>query len=823
MSTDPKSKTVAEASASNGSIDDPEKPQHASQSSAETTDASNTVSDSKETEEMGATVLAPQGAGEFDSGIGTKQERDIAFGVVVLDSGQVGERQLARAVTDWTIHGHKPLAAHLVSKGLLDEERRLALEHQAQSRLERLDESIPLNEGNSSTGFNSHTFIDRIDSRGRIARLLGIAKSAAVLAEEDERQLGSRYRLLRKLGQGGLGTVWLAQDENLRRLVAIKEINTIAERDEAAIARFRREAEITGRLEHPGIVPIYQFGTDKESARYFYVMRFLGKQTLQDAINEYHERREAGHHDSMDLHRLLTAFVSVCQSVAHAHSRKIIHRDLKPENVALDNFGQVVLLDWGLAKINDEIGLQELGAATDSGDPHDSGATIAGQVLGTPMYMAPEQAAGRIDEIDERTDVYGLGAILFAILTGAAPHERSRDDLSSSGRMAELFSAIVSNPVPNPRDYDPNLPAELCAICVKATANKRYLRYHSASALADDVERQMAGEPVSAYEEPTSKRVQRWMNEHPRLSQAMGVIGAILLALFVLAGVKTYQDGIEQRRDRYENLRAEARELEINLRSISDNLRDDVRFMADLPPIQQLIDIENERANPNSTDDREVWRTRLGSIYRGLLRAWPAYLSVTFGEFESEMVREIVRTERSIFSNSIPTVLPASRLAEFQAGPAGKLVQTLKPEDVFVIDGSSLNNPDANFSNDNLILIAGTPIYDSVSGEVFGFVAIESNLEQVVRDLVTRVVNRADQILVLDSKGDIRIEYSEGRGIERISPDDSEHVLPAKLRSFVDDPKAEVYTDKDHLYAVKVGFDPRQPDSMITLVLLSNE
>lgn len=120
-------------------------------------------------------------------------------------------------------------------------------------------------------------------------------------------------------------------------------------------------------------------------------MRFMGKRTLQDAITEYHERREAGNEDELLKHRLITSFVNVCQAVAHAHSRKVIHRDLKPENIAIDSFGQIVLLDWGLSKINEETGMYEVKGEAELGDLHNIGSPHAGRVLGTPLYMAPEQ------------------------------------------------------------------------------------------------------------------------------------------------------------------------------------------------------------------------------------------------------------------------------------------------------------------------------------------------------------------------------------------------------------------------------------------------
>ncbi|OYW12405.1 MAG: hypothetical protein B7Z55_18310, partial [Planctomycetales bacterium 12-60-4] len=247
-------------------------------------------------------------------------------------------------------------------------------------------------------------------------------------------------------------------------------------------------------------------------------------QTLEDAIRQYHERRELGQEDSLAFHRLLMAFVSICQAVAYAHSRKVIHRDLKPQNIALDDFGQVIVLDWGLAKtLGEEEPVTHLQNIQESQTPDNLDVTLAGQVLGTPLYMAPEQASGRIDEIDELTDGYGLGAILFAILTGCAPHEVSNESLGAGSQLSALLDVIVERPPPPVRQLNPNISAGLEAICLKALAKERYARYPSASALADDVQRWMADEPIAAQLESTSKRMRRWVGKHEVRDLAVNV------------------------------------------------------------------------------------------------------------------------------------------------------------------------------------------------------------------------------------------------------------------------------------------------------------
>jgi tRNA A-37 threonylcarbamoyl transferase component Bud32 len=219
---------------------------------------------------------------------------------------------------------------------------------------------------------------------------------------------------------GGMGSVWLAHDSQIGRDVALKELRVENQNSTSIPARFLREARITGQLEHPGVVPVYELGCDPATGQPFYTMRFYRGSTLTQAAEAFREHRQSGSEDPMELVTLLSAFVSVCNTIAYAHSHGIVHRDLKGENVVLGDFGEVIVLDWGLAK------------RLDSADDDDStdgefeltgsaGKTVMGQVMGTPAYMAPEQAQGRLDQVGPWTDIFGLGAILYEILTGGPP------------------------------------------------------------------------------------------------------------------------------------------------------------------------------------------------------------------------------------------------------------------------------------------------------------------------------------------------------------------------------------------------------------------
>jgi len=266
--------------------------------------------------------------------------------------------------------------------------------------------------------------------------------------------LETRYVFTGVHAAGGIGRVWLARDRQLDREVAIKELFPENAGNARVAARFIREAQLTGQLEHPGIVPVYELDRGAGANRPFYAMKFVRGRTLTSAVDAYHSKRAQGTADSLEFVALLTAFAAVSNTIAYAHSRGVIHRDLKGDNVILGDFGEVIVLDWGLAKI---VGQSE-GKKTVGSDPppdlkQNPGLTIQGEVVGTPAYMAPEQAEGRLDQIDFRTDIYGLGAILYEILSGQPP-------FTGSTTLEVLQEVIRGSPAP-PRDFWPEVPLGL--------------------------------------------------------------------------------------------------------------------------------------------------------------------------------------------------------------------------------------------------------------------------------------------------------------------------------------------------------------------------
>jgi tetratricopeptide (TPR) repeat protein/tRNA A-37 threonylcarbamoyl transferase component Bud32 len=356
---------------------------------------------------------------------------------------------------------------------------------------------------------------------------------------------------------GGIGEIYRAEDCQIGREVALKRL-----RDRAAPRqRFLAEAQVTGQLEHPGIVPVHDLGMDEEG-RPFYVMKFVRGRTLKEVIAAYHagERSSAAERE-VQRHRLLETFIAICQAVAYAHSRGVVHRDLKPDNVMVGPFGETIVIDWGLAKLVGHPyvrGGNELVYLTSSSG---SAPTIAGVYMGSPPYMAPELADGRADDADERTDVYLLGATLYEILTGRAPRRgSSRDELLELARSVD--------PVP-PRQVKAEIPRPLEAICLKAMTRRKEDRYPGAGTLAEDVQRYLAGEPVSVYREGLPARSWRWCKRHRRAVERTAA-AVLVLAVTMGAGLALRRAGLAEREAAQVRQREQARVDVAEFRRLSD-------------------------------------------------------------------------------------------------------------------------------------------------------------------------------------------------------------------------------------------------------------
>jgi WD40 repeat protein/tRNA A-37 threonylcarbamoyl transferase component Bud32 len=459
-------------------------------------------------------------------------DRNLLFGILALQMDFIGRDALVAAMNAWVLDKAKPLGNILCAHGHLTADRlrlldAMVAEHLRahQDDIEKSLAAVPLP---PALRHDLHSLGDGdvLASLAQLATPTG-AHTAAPLpttTADAKGAAGLRYQVLRPHGKGGLGEVFVALDQELRREVALKEIRAEHADDPLSRGRFVREAEITGGLEHPGIVPVHGLGQYADG-RPFYAMRFILGETLKEAIAKYH----AGDGE-WTLRALLGRFVAVCNTVAYAHSRGVLHRDLKPSNVMLGRYGETLLVDWGLAKPLAEPPAGSPGDATVA--PAlvpglvDGIATQAGAALGTPAYMSPEQAAGRIDQLGPASDIYSLGATLYTLLTARPPVEGK--DTAEVLRKAQRGEWLP------PRRVKADVPAALDAVCRRALAREPGQRYGTALELAADVERWLADEPVSAWREPWPVRGRRWMRRHRVLvSTAAAVLVVALLATTV--------------------------------------------------------------------------------------------------------------------------------------------------------------------------------------------------------------------------------------------------------------------------------------------------
>ncbi|MGO9471480.1 MAG: protein kinase domain-containing protein [Isosphaeraceae bacterium] len=579
----------------------------------------------------------------------SESDRNLLFGVLALQMDFITRDALIAAMNGWVLEKDKSLGELLEERGALAPADRALLEPLVNRHIEQ-------HGGNPAHSLASLSSVDWI--RGA----MGPASQADADLQQSLNRLpttkpessadpyatvshigppgaaGSRFRIVRFHARGGLGEVYVAQDTELHREVALKQIQDRHGDHAESRTRFLLEAEITGGLEHPGIVPVYGLGHYPDG-RPFYAMRFIKGDSLKKAIEDFHRAGSGSGKPGermLELQKLLRRFLDVCNAVAYAHSRGVLHRDLKPGNIMVGHFGETLVVDWGLAKV---VGRSETSGDATLRPPSASGSsvTLPGSAMGTPAFMSPEQAAGRLDQLGPASDVYSLGATLYCLLTGKPPIDAEVEDAPRR---------IQEGDIRPPRQVKPDVPRPLDAICLKAMALKPEDRYGSPRGLAEDIERWLADEPVSAYSEPWMTRLARQARRHRTLVTSVGAAAVVAAVCFGVATAMLAAANNRERRQA-ELARRNGNEARANFRLAFDGVdryftqvsEDRLLNVPGLQPVRrQLLDAAREfyqKFLDDRQDDLSV-RAELGRAYLRLAR-------ITFDTGASAKAVELAR------------------------------------------------------------------------------------------------------------------------------------------------------------------------------------
>jgi serine/threonine-protein kinase len=563
-------------------------------------------------------------------------DRNLLFGILALQMDFVSRDALVAAMNAWVLDKARPLGQVLQDQGALAADARALLDALVQKHLQMHGGDAEKSLAALSSATPARQALEQVADADVQASLAGVGAAAGPdpYATRDTPAVGTptssglRFRILRPHAKGGLGQVFVARDEELHREVALKEIQDRHADQPESRTRFLLEAEVTGALEHPGIVPVYGLGQYADG-RPFYAMRFIKGDSLQEAVERFHRPdgplREPGPR-ALALRELLGRFIDVCNAMAYAHTRGVLHRDLKPGNVMLGKYGETLVVDWGLAKAVQGAGGGPEPPVASGALSGSSSSTQMGQAVGTPQYMSPEQAAGRLDQLSPASDVYSLGATLYCVLTGRSPFT-DRD-------VGEVLRKVQRGDFPPPRRVNREAPPALEAVCLKAMALRPEDRYASARALADDVEHWLADEPVTAYRDPLAVRLGRWARRHRPL--VAGAAALLVTALVALA-VSTVLVSREQARTEEQRRLAEAN-FQTALRAVDDMLTEVAEEQLAAEPrmekkrrallakaqlyYQQFLDRRGD--DPRLLRETALASKRLGDIHRLLGEYEPA-------------------------------------------------------------------------------------------------------------------------------------------------------------------------------------------------------
>ena len=514
-------------------------------------------------------------------------DRNLLFGILAVQLDYVRGWQFMEGANQWMLSKKTPLGCVLVAKGYLSDEDRKFIDTIVEKHVSRSGSPQKSLESLQASSVEISGLTDQTSEfRTRYSAAIvehqeGDELTGSFAAAGGESIVGKRFSLLRELARGGLGEVYVARDLELDRDVALKKILNNRRHSQDIHDRFLAEAKITGGLEHPGIVPVYGLGSFPNGAP-FYAMRLIRGQSLHEAIHSLHQIEGKSNDEAANdrtLRKLVRAVIDACYAIGYANSRGVIHRDIKPQNIMMGKYGETLVVDLGLAKVKgiDDAAYLVSEAPMDDARLSDSSPTEMGSILGTYAYMSPEQANGRIDLVDRRSDVFSLGATLYAVITGRPLYrEDNRDETLVAARLCR-FSP--------PRELNPRISKSLEAICLKALSKEPAQRYGNAVELAEDLDNWSAGAPVKAYPERLAQRTLRFARKHQTLVASAFVFLCVASVGLLLANwaVGRQRNIAMQERDRAND----ASKIAIEER----NNAQEMRVQAEL---------ESERARQNS-------------------------------------------------------------------------------------------------------------------------------------------------------------------------------------------------------------------------------
>jgi len=429
----------------------------------------------------------------------------------------------------------------------------------------------------------------------------GVVPSAATLLSSAP----DRYTSGEEIARGGMGSIRRVHDESLHRNLAMK---VALRHGPAASARVEEEAQITSHLDHPGVVPVHEAGVDRDG-RSFFTMRLTEGRDLREIIRLVHRGE-----DGWSLPRALEVLLKVCDTMAFAHARGVVHRDLKPDNVRVGGFGEVYVMDWGLAKSKDKPETRDLrlrptskmvgataDAETGAKTPHSPLLTMDGDVVGTPTTMAPEQAAGRVDEIGPRSDVYSMGAMLYELLCGEMPYVRRGERPAPS----TVLERVLAGPPPRVSEVAPKAPSEVIAICEKAMSRDPARRYADMREMAEDLRAWLELRVVRAYRTGVLAEIRKWIARNRRYSLA--IAAAVLIGVGALTVIAVLQAKSRARLRLLADSRAPA-DLQARARDLLPTTPDVVQKM------ERWIEEARELAGRRDAYERELEALRARAL-----------------------------------------------------------------------------------------------------------------------------------------------------------------------------------------------------------------